>query len=134
MSHQQNLNQRRIQLYFKMTYSVSWTCNCECESQAVVPGVAWDCYCHTFKGTDVEWRIGSTHDSGARGPGFDSDPDPVWHFFNRKNSHLHSFRHQTLKRLHSFVILWCQVELNINLLCFFIKKLKNLFTLVLNSL
>ncbi len=25
---------------------------------------------------DVEWRIGSTHDSGARGPGFDSHPDP----------------------------------------------------------
>jgi hypothetical protein len=25
---------------------------------------------------DVEWSIGSTHDSGARGPGFDSHPDP----------------------------------------------------------
>jgi hypothetical protein len=29
---------------------------------------------------DVEWHIGSTHDSGARGPGFDSHPDPGWHF------------------------------------------------------
>ncbi len=28
---------------------------------------------------DVEWRIGSTHDYGARGPGFDSHPDPGWH-------------------------------------------------------
>jgi hypothetical protein len=25
---------------------------------------------------DVEWRIGSKHGSGARGPGFDSHPDP----------------------------------------------------------
>ncbi len=25
---------------------------------------------------DVQWHIGSTHDSGARGPGFDSHPDP----------------------------------------------------------
>ncbi len=25
---------------------------------------------------DVEWRIGSTHDSGARGPGFDYHKDP----------------------------------------------------------
>jgi len=24
----------------------------------------------------VEWRIGSTHGTGARGPGFDSHPDP----------------------------------------------------------
>jgi len=24
---------------------------------------------------DVEWYIGSTHRSGARGPGFDSHPD-----------------------------------------------------------
>jgi len=24
----------------------------------------------------VEWRIGSTHRSNARGPGFDSHPDP----------------------------------------------------------
>jgi hypothetical protein len=32
---------------------------------------------------DVEWRIGSTHNSGARGPGFDPHPDPGWHF-NRK--------------------------------------------------
>ncbi len=29
---------------------------------------------------DVEWRIGSTRDSGARGSGFDSHPDPGWHF------------------------------------------------------
>ncbi len=29
---------------------------------------------------DVEWRIGSTHNYGARGPGFDSHPDPGWHF------------------------------------------------------
>jgi hypothetical protein len=29
---------------------------------------------------DVEWRIGSTHDSSARGPGFDFHPDPGWHF------------------------------------------------------
>jgi hypothetical protein len=26
--------------------------------------------------SDVEWRIGSTHGSGARRPGFDSPPDP----------------------------------------------------------
>jgi hypothetical protein len=25
---------------------------------------------------DVEWSIGSTHDSGARGPGFDPTPKP----------------------------------------------------------
>jgi hypothetical protein len=25
---------------------------------------------------NVEWHIGSTHGSGARGPGFDSHPDP----------------------------------------------------------
>ncbi len=25
---------------------------------------------------DVEWHIGSTHGSGARGPGFDCHPDP----------------------------------------------------------
>jgi hypothetical protein len=25
---------------------------------------------------DVEWHIGSAHGSGARGPGFDSHPDP----------------------------------------------------------
>jgi hypothetical protein len=43
---------------------------------------------------DVDWRIGSTHDSGARGPGFDSHPDPGWHF-NGKNSHLPSFRQHT---------------------------------------
>jgi hypothetical protein len=29
---------------------------------------------------DVEWRIGSTHDSDAKGPGFVSHPDPGWHF------------------------------------------------------
>ncbi len=28
----------------------------------------------------MEWCIGSTHNSGARGPGFDTHPDPGWHF------------------------------------------------------
>ncbi len=32
---------------------------------------------------DVEWRISSTHDSSARGPGFDSHPDPGG-IFNEK--------------------------------------------------
>ena len=41
---------------------------------------------------DVEWRIGSTHDSGARGPGFESHPDPDGIF---GHSHLPSFRQRT---------------------------------------
>jgi hypothetical protein len=40
----------------------------------------------------VEWRIGSTHDSGARGPGFELHPDPDGIF---GNSHLPSFRQRT---------------------------------------
>jgi hypothetical protein len=32
---------------------------------------------------NVEWCIGSRHDSGARGLGFDFHPNPGWHF-NRK--------------------------------------------------
>ncbi len=35
---------------------------------------------YTFH-VDVEWRIGSTHDFGARGPGFDSHPDLPSPFF-----------------------------------------------------
>ncbi len=52
---------------------------------------------------DVGWCIGFTHAFGARGPGFNPTPKPRMAFFG--SSHLPSFRQQTQKQFHSFVIL-----------------------------
>ncbi len=50
---------------------------------------------------------GNTHDSGARGPGFDPTPKPRTAFFSEALISLLSDN-----RLENDVILWCQVEIN----------------------
>ena len=59
----------------------------------------------------VEWRIGSTHDSNARGlhVGLDSNPDPIGIF---GNSHLSSFRQQHKRQTRSVSTSGCLVEIN----------------------
>ncbi len=67
---------------------------------------------------DVEWRIGSTHDYGARGPEFDSHPDSDG--FNESLISLLT-RHQTDLKTNSITCnLWCNVEINnINILIYY---------------
>ncbi len=50
----------------------------------------------------MEWHIGSTHDFGARGPGFDSHPDPGRRFTEKLSS---PFSQTTdFKQNHSFAL------------------------------
>ena len=53
--------------------------------------------------------LGSTHDSSARGPGFDSHPDPDGFFGNLPSPF---FQTTDLKTISFICILWCQVEIN----------------------
>jgi hypothetical protein len=59
---------------------------------------------------DVEWRIGRTQGSGARGPGFDPTSKPRMAIFWKLSSPL--FQTTDLITISLFVILGCQVEIN----------------------